>query len=297
MKINQRILSRFTVILPPYFWLLIFYLFPILVVFSISFTIATPDIPPYTKLIEKTLEGKNKLRIYFDNYNLLTGDSLYISAYLNSLFIALLSTLITLSIAYPVAYSISLLPRKIQKLVLFLILLPNLTPLLIRAYSWMIVLSPNGAFNQFLISLGIISEPLLILNTKGAIILGIIYAYFPFVVLPLYNSISKIDKSLIEAAEDLGCTSFKVFYKIIVPLSLPGAISGAMLIFIPSIGEFVIPDLLGGTNVIMIGKVLWNEFFLNRDWPLAAALTIITFIILVVPVVIFQRLTVRKGTI
>ncbi len=225
----------------------------------------------------------------FDNYTWLTGDPLYINAYLQSLKISGISTILTLIIAYPIAYGMAQAPRSIRPTLLMLVILPFWTSFLIRVYSWMSILSTTGLLNQLLMSLGIIHEPLVILNTNTAVYIGMVYSYLPFMVLPLYSSLEKMDGTLIEAAQDLGCTPIGAFWRVTFPLSIPGVIAGCMLVFIPAVGEFVIPDLLGGSETLMIGKVLWNEFYGNTDWPLASAVATILLLVLVVPIVFFQH--------
>ena len=225
----------------------------------------------------------------FANYALLTSDDLYISAYLGSLKMAFISTVLCLLIGYPMAYGISIARKEIQTVLLLLIMMPTWTAILIRVYAWMGILSNNGLLNAFLMWLGVISEPLQILNTNLAVYIGVVYSYLPFMILPLYANLVKHDQSLLEAASDLGSSTFNSFWKITVPLSKNGIIAGCMLVFIPVVGEFVIPELLGGPETLMIGKVLWQEFFNNRDWPVASALAVVMLLILIVPIILFNR--------
>jgi len=216
-------------------------------------------------------------------------DFLYFAAYLSSLKIALISTFLTLLIGYPIAYAMARAPSHWRATLLMLVILPFWTSFLIRVYAWIGILSTEGYLNQLLLATGLISEPLTILNTPVAVYIGIVYTYLPFMVLPIYAALEKMDDSLVEAAEDLGCTALSAFWLITAPLSKPGVIAGCFLVFIPTLGEFVIPSLLGGSDTVMIGKVLWEEFFNNRDWPVASAVAVILLLILIVPIVLFQR--------
>ncbi|WP_037149557.1 ABC transporter permease subunit [Rhizobium freirei] len=281
------------VIIVPYAWLLIFFLAPFLIVFRISLATKALSVPPYDPSFAWTDsfgDWWDKLQtMSFDNYVWLTGDPLYINAYIQSLQIAGISTLLTLIIAYPIAYGMAQAPRTIRPTLLMLVILPFWTSFLIRVYSWMSILSTTGLLNQLLMGLGIIHQPLVILNTNTAVYIGMVYSYLPFMVLPLYSALEKMDGTLIEAAQDLGCTPIGAFWRVTFPLSLPGVIAGCMLVFIPAVGEFVIPDLLGGSETLMIGKVLWTEFYSNTDWPLASAVATILLLVLVVPIVFFQH--------
>ena len=223
------------------------------------------------------------------NYAMLGDDELYIAAYLGSLKMAFFSTLLCLLIGYPMAYAIANARKEMQTVLVLLIMMPTWTAILIRVYAWMGILSNNGLLNGFLMSMGWISEPLQILNTNIAVYIGIVYSYLPFMILPLYANLVKHDTSLLEAASDLGSSTFNSFWKITVPLSKNGIIAGCMLVFIPVVGEFVIPELLGGPETLMIGKVLWQEFFNNRDWPVASALAVVMLAILIVPIILFNR--------
>ena len=223
------------------------------------------------------------------NFALLFTDDLYLSAWLTSLRIAATSTVVTLLLGYPMAYAIARAAPERRPLLLMLVVLPFWTSFLIRVYAWMGLLDANGLLNQFLIWSGIATNPGTILGTEWAVHLGIVYAYLPFMVLPLYATLEKLDTGLLEAAADLGATPLKAFLTVTLPLSLPGIVAGCLLVFIPSVGEFVIPDLLGGTQTLMIGKVLWDEFFTNADWPLASAVAISLLVLLVGPIMLFQR--------
>ncbi|TDV64613.1 ABC transporter permease subunit [Pseudomonas sp. LP_7_YM] len=296
MKIRKikRALYRITpngrqaVIGVPFLWLFLFFALPFLIVIKISFAEADVAIPPYTEVFAYA-EQKLDIVLNFANYALLTGDGMYISAYLGSLKMAFISTLLCLLIGYPMAYGISIARKEMQTVLLLLIMMPTWTAILIRVYAWMGILSNNGLLNAFLLWLGVISEPLQILNTNLAVYIGVVYSYLPFMILPLYANLVKHDQSLLEAASDLGSSTFNSFWKITVPLSKNGIIAGCMLVFIPVVGEFVIPELLGGTETLMIGRVLWQEFFNNRDWPVASALAVVMLLILIVPIILFNR--------
>ena len=230
----------------------------------------------------------------FENFTWLIDDPLYYRAYLSSLRIAGISTLITLLIGYAMAYGVARAPRGWRPLLVTLVILPFWTSFLIRVYAWIGILKPQGLLNGLLLSAGIIDQPLTILNTDTAVYIGIVYSYLPFMVLPIYASLEKMDQSLIEASEDLGASRFATFWKVTFPISLPGVLAGCFLVFIPAIGEFVIPELLGGSNTLMIGKTLWVEFFTNRDWPVASAVAIVLLMILIIPIVLFQRVQMRS---
>ncbi|AIN60841.1 putrescine transport system permease protein [Pseudomonas sp. TE6288] len=280
--------GRHLVIGVPFIWLFLFFMLPFFIVLKISFAEADVAIPPYTE-IYTYLEGKVQLVLNLANYGLLTEDELYIAAYLGSLKVAFFSTLLCLLIGYPMAYAISKARKESQTVLLLLIMMPTWTAILIRVYAWMGILSNNGLLNSFLLWLGLIDQPLQILNTNLAVYIGVVYSYLPFMILPLYANLVKHDESLLEAASDLGSSTFNSFWKITVPLSKNGIIAGCMLVFIPVVGEFVIPELLGGPETLMIGKVLWQEFFNNRDWPVASALAVVMLAILIVPILLFNR--------
>ncbi|MCL7462997.1 ABC transporter permease subunit [Pseudomonas sp. NW5] len=280
--------GRQLVIGVPFFWLLLFFLLPFAIVLKISFASAAVAIPPYTEVLQY-LDQQLQLVLNLGNYLFLAEDELYLAAYLGSLKIAAVSTLLCLLLGYPMAYAIARAPRERQMVYLLLIMMPTWTALLIRVYAWMGILGNNGLLNAVLQGLGLIEAPLQILNTDIAVYIGIVYAYLPFMVLPLYANLVKHDPSLLEAAADLGSRPVASFWKITVPLSKNGIIAGCMLVFIPAVGEFVIPELLGGPQTLMIGKVLWQEFFNNRDWPVAAALAVIMLVLLIVPIVLFNK--------
>ncbi len=273
----------------PFLWLLLFFGLPFLVVVKISFSQAVIAQPPYTPLLTWAEDGMMMLRLNFQNYMMLAEDSLHWSAYLNSLRIAAIGTAACLVLGYPMAYAIAKAKAEWRVPLLMLIILPFWTSFLIRVYAWIGILKNNGLLNNFLIWLGLIDEPLPLMHTDFSVLVGIVYSYLPFMVLPLYATLSRMDESLLEAAADLGCRPGKAFLTITLPLSMPGVVAGSMLVFIPSVGEFVIPDLLGGPNTLMIGKVLWTEFFANKDWPVASAVAVATLLLLVVPIVRFQK--------
>jgi putrescine transport system permease protein len=278
----------------PYLWLFVFFLVPFFIVFKISLSQPTIAIPPYVPVFDSLADVKNKIAEFsWDNYLWLTEDALYLHAYLSSLWIAFVSTLLTLIIGYPIAYGMARAAPGIRPILVMLVILPFWTSFLIRVYAWIGILKPEGLLNQALIWLGLIDDPLTIINTNTAVYIGIVYSYLPFMVLPLYASLERLDRTLLEAAADLGSPPLRSFWQITFPLSLPGVIAGSLLVFIPAVGEFVIPDLLGGSETLMIGRTLWNEFFLNRDWPVASAVAIVLLILLVVPIVFFQNAQAR----
>jgi putrescine transport system permease protein len=284
--------SRLVIIIP-YAWLLILFLVPFLIVFKISLSQTAIAMPPYLPTFDLSggISGlwESLKEFSFDNYLWLTEDPLYFNAYVSSVVIAAISTFFALLIGFPIAYGMARAPATVRPLLLMLVILPFWTSFLIRVYAWIGILKPEGLLNQFLIWTGLIDQPLIILNTHTAIFIGIVYSYLPFMVLPLYSALEKMDYSLIEAAQDLGCTPIGAFWKITFPLAMPGIVAGCLLVFIPATGEFVIPDLLGGSQTLMIGKTLWNEFFANRDWPVSSAVAVILLLMLVVPMMFFQQ--------
>nr|WP_211481966.1 ABC transporter permease subunit [Azotobacter beijerinckii] len=272
----------------PFVWLLLFFLLPFAIVLKISFSEAAVAIPPYTEIFTY-VDQQLKILANLNNYVFLGQDELYLSAYLGSLKIATVGTLFCLLIGYPMAYAIARASKEMQTVCLLLIMMPTWTAILIRVYAWMGILGNNGLLNSVLQGLGLIDEPLRILNTDLAVYIGVVYSYLPFMVLPLYANLVKHDPSLLEAAADLGAHPLASFWRITVPLSRNGIVAGCMLVFIPVVGEFVIPELLGGPQTLMIGKVLWQEFFNNRDWPVAAALAVVMLAILLVPIILLNR--------
>ncbi|MFL9813933.1 ABC transporter permease subunit [Stutzerimonas sp. VN223-3] len=280
--------GRRLVIGVPFLWLALFFLLPFIIVLKISFAAADVAIPPYTEIFAYA-EQQLQVVINLGNYIFLSEDDLYWAAYAGSLKIAFFSTLMCLLIGYPMAYAIARARKDLQTVLLLLIMMPTWTAILIRVYAWMGILSSNGILNGLLQGMGLIDEPLRILNTDLAVYIGVVYSYLPFMILPLYANLVKHDLSLLEAASDLGARNLTSFWKITVPLSKNGIIAGCMLVFIPVVGEFVIPELLGGPETLMIGKVLWQEFFNNRDWPVASALAVVMLAILLVPIILFNR--------
>ena len=271
---------------------------PFLIVLKISLSQTAVAQPPYVPVLDLA-SGWQGVRDFATtlssaNYTLLVSDNLYVTSYLRSLGIAATSTLILLLIGYPIAYGIARAPRRTQPILVAAIVLPFLTAFLIRIYAWVNILQREGLLNDALLALGLVREPPVWLSTDTAIYIGIVYTYLPFMVLPLYASLEKMDDTLLEAAADLGCPWWKAFWLITVPLSLPGVTAGALLCFIPIVGEFVIPDLLGGSDALMIGQTLWTEFFSNKDWPVASALAVVLLVLLLVPIVIYQHLQMRE---
>jgi putrescine transport system permease protein len=270
---------------------------PFLIVFKISLSQTAMAQPPYMPVFDLSAgwEGlKNFISgLDFENYASLFSDSLYLSSYFKSLEVAAGSTLILLLLGFPIAYAIARMPQRYRSVLVMLIILPFWTSFLIRVYAWINILQHDGLLNRALLALGLINEPLAWLSTDTAIYIGIVYSYLPFMVLPIYATLEKMDESLLEAAADLGCPRWKAFWLVTVPLSIPGVVAGALLCFIPIVGEFVIPDLLGGSETMMIGQTLWTEFFANRDWPVASAVAVALLCLLVVPIVIYQHMQMR----
>jgi putrescine transport system permease protein len=289
------ITGRGLVVVLPYVWLVLFFVVPFIIVLKISFSDIDLAIPPYKPLIEWIGTNSLVIKVNFNNYAFLFTDSLYISALLNSIKVAFISTLFCLIIGYPMAYGIARAQPSMRNILLLLVILPFWTSLLLRVYAWIGLLKANGVINNVLLSLGVIHEPLTMLYTPFAMYVGIVYSYLPFMILPLYANLEKMDWQLLEAAEDLGCRPWQAFYKITLPLSRNGMLAGSMLVFIPAVGEFVIPALLGGPNALMIGRVLWDEFFSNRAWPVASAVAILLLIILVPFMMWYQSVQARES--
>ncbi|SCX88080.1 ABC transporter permease [Microvirga guangxiensis] len=278
----------------PYLWLGVFFLVPFLIVLKISLSDPAVAQPPYRPLFEWSDIMGFFSALDFENFELLTQDDLYFRATLSSVRIAAISTLLLLLVGFPIAYGMARAPERHRSLLVALVILPFWTSFLIRIYAWIAILKPEGLLTQALSGIGLISEPIEILNTEWAVYIGIVYAYLPFMVLPLYATLEKMDDTLLEAALDLGSTPWRSFWTITVPLAMPGIIAGSLLCFIPAVGEFVIPDLLGGSETLMIGRQLWSEFFSNRDWPLASSVAILLLIILVLPIVIYRDVEARR---
>ena len=281
MNPSHAPLWRGTVVGAPMLWLLLFFVVPYMIVLAISAVTGVDGNPPYASPLDPA-------NLTLDSYRLLASDDLYIVALLNSLRIAAVSTAFCLLIGYPMAYAIARAPARSRGPLLMLVILPFWTSFLIRVYAWIILLRPTGLLNTALQTIGLIDEPLELIANQFAVHLGIVYSYLPFMVLPLYAALERLDPAMLEAAYDLGCKPSRAFWKVTVPLSLPGIIAGCLLVFIPAVGEFVIPDLLGGPDTPMIGRVLWSEFFSNRDWPVASAVATALLVILVAPIILFQ---------
>jgi putrescine transport system permease protein len=285
--------GRLFVIGTPYLWLALFFLIPFILVLKISLSESILAQPPYGPLWETDANGHVEVKASAENFAYLVEDPFYAEAYAKSLRTAFISTLVALLIGYPMAYGIARARQPWRNTLLMLVVLPFWTSFLIRVYAWKVLLQGNGPINALLMNLGIVDAPVQILYTDFAIYLGIVYSYLPFMVLPLYAALERLDLTLNEAAADLGAPPWRVFLSITLPLSLPGIIAGCGLVFIPAVGEFVIPEMLGGPNAAMIGRVLWNEFFANRDWPVASAVAVAMLVFLVVPIMLFQRFQAR----
>jgi putrescine transport system permease protein len=278
----------------PMLWLLLFFLVPFLIVLKISFSEAILAMPPYAPMIEWTREGLLSIKLHLANYRFLFTDALYVDAFLYSVKVAAISTALCLLLGYPMALGIARAPLARRNLLLMLVILPFWTSFLLRVYAWVGLLKDDGLINNLLIWLHLIASPVHMANTSFAVYVGIVYSYLPFMVLPLYSNLEKHDATLLEAAADLGAPPWKRFLRITWPLSVPGVVAGAMLVFIPAVGEYVIPTLLGSANQLMIGRVLSDEFFENRDWPVASAVAIAILLLLLVPIIIFQRYNRRE---
>jgi len=290
---------RKAVVRIPYWWLLAFFLLPFLIVLKVSLSQTAIAQPPYTPVIDLAGAWQGVVAfahgLSFDNYRLLASDPLYFLSYLKSLQIAAVSTFILLVVGYPIAYAIARTPRRWQAILVLLTVLPFWTALLIRIYAWMNILQRDGPLNELLMALSIVHEPPAWLSTTTAVYIGIVYSYLPFMVLPLYATLEKLDDSLLEAAADLGCPRWKTFWLVTLPLSASGVIAGVLLCFIPIVGEFVIPDLLGGSQSPMIGQTIWMEFFGNKDWPAASAVAVVLVCLLVTPIVVYQHQAMRTA--
>ncbi|WP_313555553.1 ABC transporter permease [Agrobacterium cavarae] len=295
---NRRNPLQWLVVAVPYFWLFLFFAAPFFIIVKISLSDTAIAMPPYVPVFEGFSRiGEFFSQLDFDNYIFLTEDPLYIEAYLSSLRIAVISTVLLLLVGYPMALAMARAPSHIRPTLVMLVILPFWTSFLIRVYAWIGILKPEGLLTVLFQSLGLLGpdEQVNIFRTETSVFIGIVYSYLPFMVLPLYSALEKLDNTLLEAAADLGCPPWKAFWKITFPLSLPGVVAGSMICFIPITGEFVIPDLLGGAQTLMIGKTLWTEFFGNRDWPLASAVAVILLLLLVVPIAIFQNQQKKVG--
>jgi putrescine transport system permease protein len=282
----------------PYVWMALFFLVPFLFVLKISLSQTAIAQPPYTPVFDVG-EGWEAIKaafaaLSFDNFRLLASDDLYVLSYLRSLNVAAISTSILLLIGYPIAYGMARLPQRWHAVAMMLVIVPFWTSFLIRIYAWINILQHDGLLNQILLALHLVSAPVVWLSTDGAMYLGIVYSYLPFMILPLYATLSKMDPALLEAANDLGASPRAAFWRVTFPLSLPGIGAGALLCFIPIVGEFVIPDLLAGSNSLMIGQTLWLEFFTNKDWPVASTVAIVLLVLLLAPLLLYDRLQRRQ---
>ena len=278
--------------LPPFLWLGLFFLVPFAITLKISLSEPATAMPPYLPVLDWQggIEGWSSFleALQFQNYETLAGDALYRDAALGSLGFAALATALLVALGTPLAYALARSPGRWQPLLVALVVVPFWTSFLIRVYAWIVILKPEGLLNAALLRAGLIARPLEILNTDAAVLIGLVYTYLPFMVLPLYAVMNRLDPALREAAADLGAGPTRVFWSVTLPLALPGIAAGALLCFIPMLGEFIIPDLLGGSETLMLGRVLWTEFFSNRDWPLASAVAILMLALVLGPVVLFR---------
>jgi len=280
--------GRTGVIAIPYLWLMLFFLIPFVIVLKIAFSDSRIGMPPYEPLWQYAGDKIVQIKLNLANFAFLVEDSLYWKAYLTSIWVAFVSTVFCLLIGYPMAYAIARASQTRRNVLLLLVILPFWTSFLLRVYAWIGLLKNNGLINNTLIALGVIDEPIQMLQTDFAVYIGIVYSYLPFMILPLYSTLEKMDLTLLEAAADLGSRPWKSFLQITLPLSRDGIIAGCMLVFIPAVGEFVIPSLLGDPGMLMIGKVLWTEFFNNRSWPVASAVAIALLLVLVIPFMVYE---------
>ena len=279
----------------PYLWLLLFFLVPFLIVLKISFAEFSPlGRPPYEPILRWLEDGVVQIKLLFSSYNYLLHEPLYVSAWLYSVKVAAVSTAFCLLVAYPMAYAIARSSPTARNVLLMLVILPFWTSFLLRVYAWIGLLKTDGLINQVLTGIGLIDEPLAMMNTSFAVYIGIVYSYLPFMILPLYSNLEKHDLTLLEAAQDLGSGPIRSFLRITLPLSMPGVVAGSLLVFIPAVGEYVIPTLLGRTDQLMVAGLLSDEFFRNRDWPRASAVAIAMLLLLVVPIMIFQHFQNRE---
>lgn len=279
----------------PFVWLLLFFLAPFFIVLKISLAESLIASPPFSNLLEWGEGLLPSVTVTADNFAYLWEDDLYVRTYISSLKIAIISTILCLLVGYPIAYAISRAEGPMRYILLFLVILPFWTSFLLRVYAWMGLLADQGTFNNLLIWLGVIEKPIRLLYTQFAVYVGIVYSYLPFMILPLYANMEKLDNSLQEAAADLGARPMAGFFSVTLPLTAPGILAGCLLVFIPATGEFVIPDLLGGGNVLMIGRVLYGEFNSNHDWPVASAVAIALLIVLVLPMMLYHRVQAKNA--
>jgi len=281
-------------VLGPYAWLLLFFLAPFFIILKISLSDPVVALPPFTALFDWTATGWNKIQASMDNYLFLFQDPYYVTIYLSSVKMAAISAVLCLLLGYPMAYFIARQAPRVRSMLLLAVILPFWISFLLRVYAWIGLLNNNGVINNLLQWLGLIDQPLSLIYNDFAVYLGIVYSYLPFMILPLYANLEKLDMDLEEAAADLGARRWQVFVDVTLPLSLPGIIAGCLLVFIPAIGEFIIPALLGGSDTLMIGRALWDEFFINRDWPVASAVSVVLLLILVLPMMWFQKVQARQ---
>ena len=270
----------------PYIWLVLFFFIPLAIIFKISISVSEWGMPPYQDIFVNN-DGF-KINITLENYVYILSDFYYIRSFLNSIVLAFISTFFCILIGYPLAFYIATSDIKLRNILLVLVIIPFWSSFLLRVYAWKIILQNNGILNLILLKIGIISEPLQLLYNQYAVIMGIVYTYLPLMILPLYGYLNKFDLNLIDASKDLGVNRIKSFFRVILPLSLPGIIAGSLLVFIPVVGEFIIPEMLGGSDKLYYGKILWEEFFVNRNWPGASALAFTGIIVLVFPIIVFQ---------
>ena len=275
-------------ILSPYIWLVLFFFIPLAIIFKISISVSEWGMPPYQDIFVNN-DGF-KINITLENYFYILSDFYYIRSFLNSIVLAFISTFFCILIGFPLAFYIATSDIKLRNILLILVIIPFWSSFLLRVYAWKIILQNNGILNLILLKFGIISEPLQLLYNQYAVIMGIVYTYLPLMILPLYGYLNKFDLNLIDASKDLGLNRIKSFFRVILPLSLPGIIAGSLLVFIPVVGEFIIPEMLGGSDKLYYGKILWEEFFVNRNWPGASALAFTGIIVLVLPIIIFQMI-------
>jgi putrescine transport system permease protein len=288
VSFSAKSLTR-TLIALPYLWLVIFFLAPFLIVFKISMAEPLLALPPYTDLFDFSKDAGNWISVTLDNFLFVLQDDLYLYTYWSSVKIAVISTILVLLIGYPMAYAIARAPANKRSFLLMLVILPFWTSFLLRVYAWMGLLNTHGLINKALMGLGLIDAPLTMMYTDFALYIGIVYSYLPFMILPLYANLEKLDARLLDAAADLGASPLRTFIDVTLPLSVPGIIAGCMLVFIPAMGEFVIPSLLGGSDSLMVGRVLYDEFFINNDWPLASAIALVLLTLLIIPIMILRR--------
>ncbi|MCR5084375.1 MAG: ABC transporter permease subunit [Succinivibrionaceae bacterium] len=294
-QLRENTWRDYAVLSIPYLWMLLFFLLPFLIIFKISLSVTEIAIPPYSPLVTFE-EGAMQIILHLENYTSIFYDEdwTYLRSYLKSVEVAGFATLFCLLIGYPIAWALSTCRSTWRNVFFMLVIMPSWTSFVVRIYAWMTILKKNGLINDVLIAMGIIDEPIQLLQTDFAVYIGIVYCYLPYMVLPLFSALMKVDYTLVEAASDLGCRPIRNFFTTLVPQTKNGIVAGAMLVFIPAMGEYVIPELLGGKGSILIGRILWQEFFNNRDWPLASAVSITMLAILVIPIIWFYKIQRRE---